>query len=126
MREIKFKAEYKNKIYEVIAIFFDINQVQLKRENCLSIDVAMIDCKLLDFTGLQDVTGRDIYEGDIVDVGKVMQRLCIIEFKNAKFVLKFQDDFEVGSPTDIDMFIDRIRIIGNIYENPELLKYDEE
>ena len=73
-------------------------------------------------TGLQDVTGKDIYEGDIVDVGKVMQRYCIIEFKNAKFVLKFQDDFEAGSPTDMNIFLERIRVIGNIYENPELLE----
>ena len=38
MREIKFRAEYQQKIYDVIAIFFDIQQVQLKRKNCLSID----------------------------------------------------------------------------------------
>ncbi len=113
MKDIKLRfwnTDYKNPIMEYGSIR-DLDKMYRAQDKNIMLS-----------TGLQDVAGKDIYEGDIVDIGKVMERFCIIEFKNAKFSLKFLDDFEKGSPTDIDFFIDRIKIVGNIYETPELIE----
>ena len=75
------------------------------------------------YTGLKDVTGKDIYEGDIL---KCKQTTDWLEpFNNIsyyKHVVKFQ--ILPSGESDISGFIripiDR-EIIGNIYENPELL-----
>lgn len=67
-------------------------------------------------TGLQDVTGKDIYEGDILEFDeKEWGCKHIFEVKYDKY-----SGF-VGSGTlrDWEVFC---KIIGNIYENPELLE----
>lgn len=71
------------------------------------------------FTGLQDKNGKEIYEGDIVELSAQwggFQGLVIFEYgcfgvKDGNSVYTFQD---------IDS--ESLEIIGNIHENPELLE----
>lgn len=71
-------------------------------------------------TGLKDKNKKEIYEGDIVLVGNHKQP-AIVEYDEGCFY----------TPIGISRYrlgwwqIDVIEIIGNIYENPELLKGDE-
>ena len=86
---------------------------------------------LQQFTGLKDKNGKEIYEGDILEyfIDQQYQNcgtyICEIVFSNGSFFSK--NDYDFGSR----MYGDRIRlqpclsdgyIIGNIFENPELLK----
>lgn len=82
------------------------------------------DIVLMQFTGLLDKNGREIYEGDIVDapghygVGQVLWGVD----HDGGWVLKDKPNsipgaFFLGHIPDSDM-----EVIGNIYENPELLK----
>ena len=56
---------------------------------------------LMQFTGLLDKNGKEIYEGDITNVG-------IVEWDHGQFTERLY------APDDIE-------VIGNIYSNPELL-----
>jgi|LakMenEpi03Aug12_release.lakeMendotaPanAssembly.Ray.scaffolds.fasta_scaffold913868_3 uncharacterized phage protein (TIGR01671 family) len=79
---------------------------------------------IMQFTGLQDKNGKDIYEGDIVRYYNKYSKLfythqVMWDNKWPAFGL-----FEQGNEwcKEIDWVkISEIEVIGNIYENPELL-----
>lgn len=87
------------------------------------------------FTGLLDKQGKEIYEGDIVKATlwgmTIVNFLATIEFKYGCFGIVCQDSNLASVRGDNkgkwksfyqkDDWSD-IEIIGNIYENPELLK----
>jgi len=73
-------------------------------------------------TNLKDKNGKEIYEGDIVqNIGMPeYQRVGIVEFEGGKFIvipIKFIKDKKYKG----DLYY-WDEVIGNIYENPELLE----
>jgi uncharacterized phage protein (TIGR01671 family) len=77
-----------------------------------------------EFTGLHDKNGKGIYEGDRMQIQqgyyKALRNRDIeleVVFNHGSFVLK-NDKFETPIDTTGE-------VIGNIYENPELLKEDK-
>jgi len=80
---------------------------------------------IMQFAGLSDKNGIEIYEGDIVKItttgiswGKEYTWTGDVIFSRGAFVVKSKD----GKKDKFTMFApDRpIEVIGNIYENPEL------
>ena len=112
MREIKFrcyseqdKIMYRPLVLEVIA--------QLGHNFSDNI-------KLMQYTGLKDKNGVEIYEGDIIKDGSRLWKIEISPIYGIFFILtkgghsRCYGDF--GS-----YLADEFKVIGNIYENPELL-----
>ena len=74
---------------------------------------------LMQFTGLKDKNGKEIYEGDILQDYSTSIWLVKYDIENARFV-KYQHD---GVHYDwISNGLRYTEIIGNIYENPDLIK----
>lgn len=89
---------------------------------------------LSQFTGLFDKQGLEIYEGDIVKFDSDLNTFIEIEFSNkgkeAPLVIISEVVFKNGMYVFDYMFgwegrevnFNEVEVIGNIYENPELLK----
>lgn len=127
MREIKFRAisVYGGIVYGT-GIFYDtINTWLLSHDSskCLAdgFDKNIIDNKtIMQYTGLKDINGKEIYEGDIVKIEDAYASI-IFENQTFKFSGKLDGKLEVSPFYEIDLEDYYIKIIGNIYENPELL-----
>lgn len=76
---------------------------------------------LMQFTGMFDKNGKEIYEGDIVRiiVNNNIEKICKVEFKNGIFGVMFSKNKDL---TAFPHFCNTtFEVIGNIYDNPELL-----
>ena len=70
----------------------------------------------MQYTGLKDRNGKEIYEGDIVDLGG----------KNIARVEWVENGFVLVLPFAVFQLHSGGKVIGNIYENPELAPSEEE
>jgi uncharacterized phage protein (TIGR01671 family) len=93
------------------------------------------DCLLMQCTGLKDKNGRLIYEGDVLSTDeslflKLIKRGVIIyDIKNAAYTLAYKlEESDIFIYSENNVFIcneerfSYYEIIGNIYENPELIE----
>lgn len=119
MREIKFRAWDGDRMQNVLTLglyegFVDTNKLHSDIE----------DFKLMQYTGLKDKNGREIYEGDIIswkervfllgtDLDETVTERLPVEFEEGCFMAASQFLFALNH---------KVEVIGNIYENPELLE----
>lgn len=121
MREIRFRAwDKKNKQMSVDTFGQSDWGDYLVDFGSDSRDIADENFIWLQYTGLKDKNDKEIYEGDIIRGIKehYPDRIDIVAWDdyNAGFD-PFYNNYEVDGASDRDSF----EIIGNIYENPELL-----
>ena len=134
MREMKFRAWHKKlqKILEIDSIEMDIYKAG-KISTLTGYDkdtwinnINIEDIELLEYTGIKDVDGVEIYEGDIVEKEfmepwieeKLIGTVEMIEGHWSVVNDKKKIAEYLWDETDID------HVIGNIYENPNLLEED--
>lgn len=119
MREIKFRAWDKiNKdMFNVESINFQERKVYRDIVSYREFN----DIELMQYTGLKDMRGKEIYEGDIL-FESFGERYYKVVFENASFRAEAEGDFEEYSLDLIDIVAQGCEVVGNIYENPELIK----
>lgn len=124
MREIKFRAwdrfkqRWSNyKINDDTVYFMDKNTGVWYG----SYNKRYKDFNLMQYTELKDMRGKEIYEGDILLDGNNKKPYKVI-FENGSFRAEFEGDFEEYSFDLIDVIAQGCEVVGNIYENPELIK----
>lgn len=81
------------------------------------------DVELMQSTGLKDKNGKEIFEGDIVDY-KGRKALVSWHGSYASFIYRFVDELQKRNAewNPLCLAYMRCEVIGNIYENPELLE----
>ena len=114
MRTIKFRAWDESQKYMAKQGTPDLETIQ-------SFFFNFGDCQLMQFTGLTDKNGVEIYEGDIVKVDIFTKNYCIVFGESKKWGASFQykSDYSIYYLTE--NFAKDCVVVGNIYENPELL-----
>ena len=78
---------------------------------------------IMQSTGLKDKNGKEIFEGDILDY-KGRKALVKWHGSYASFIYRFVDELQKRNTEWKPLYLAYMKceIIGNIYENPELLE----
>lgn len=119
MREIKFRAWDGDKMSILVTLkdIIHADKNWVKYCNAPKIGKNLI---WMQYTGLNDKTGREIYEGDILKgYGSAIKRF-VVSFSEGSFVLyhNFGRWGLLSRMFEIEEL--PVEVIGNIYENPEL------
>ncbi|HDI3014027.1 TPA: hypothetical protein PL520_001303 [Clostridium perfringens] len=145
-RDIKFRiydTDEKQMFYQEDIDYIDINNeiAYINQDGGgydYLIDFVYGDGKLMQYTGLKDKNGKEIYEGDILRckcLKKCKLDSCaekVIQYKNS-LIEWWESGCNLGyrlrdskgktmmiKPTHLNTM--EVEVIGNIYENPELLE----
>ncbi|OAJ75223.1 hypothetical protein AYJ08_00295 [Brevibacillus sp. SKDU10] len=121
MREIKFRAWDKEDKY-----MLDWEMIKLDVEYSINQLLEMDRFEMMQFTGLCDKNGKEIYEGDIVQIDNTDEvnmwfrgKKALVECKPGRFRILIESGEANMMKEDMSNVIE---VIGNIYENPDLLQ----
>ena len=120
MKSLKWMCDVTNISFD--SKFVDICQ-QGDTERYTEISIEFDEITLMQSTGLFDRNGKEIFEGDILDY---RGRKALVRWHGsyASFIYRFVDELQNRNTEWKPLYLAYMKceIIGNIYENPELLE----
>lgn len=120
MKSLKWMCDVTNISFD--SKFVDICQ-QGDTERYTEMSVEFDEITLMQSTGLFDRNGKEIFEGDILDY---RGRKALVRWHGsyASFIYRFVDELQNRNTEWKPLYLAYMKceIIGNIYENPELLE----
>ena len=124
MREIKFRAWLKEKkiMGEVLGIDILHKEIFFSNEDVDCYEhTDFKDIELMQYTGLKDMREKEIYEGDIVKL-RANHGIGVIKYSDewGAFVVEYIKPRPLAV-LGMNYYKEDIEVIGNIYENSELL-----
>lgn len=133
MRDIKFRAWDKkdNLMYKYVGIIgnrlileyeFDEDWEEIDQTCYVDIDETNEEYfKIMQYTGIKDINGKEIYEGDVIqDVTDGIKG--VISWSDAKLMYLFENKSLRIELELCRLYVPELEIIGNIYENLGLLE----
>ena len=121
MREIKFRAWDKEneKMMKVSSLHLENKEISVKENGTFRL-FRMQD--LMQFTGVKDKNGKEIYENDLISCNKYKN--IVVFFENGCFKVKYSKNDTTNVTCTLDTFLEKYKckISGNVYENKNLLE----
>ena len=125
MREIKFRAYYEKEEISFYVMVFDFSSTTDPCWTLTDYDwrtYPILYCHVMQFTWVKDKNWVDIYESDIVYFAEYNSN-AIVEYQECKRVFRWLWEKPRCVPDTTDMYCRNMEceVVGNIYENKELL-----
>lgn len=124
MREFKFRAWDTEKQEMATVNFIGLNdyEVGMEDEECRRWRATYpYVCRLMQYTNLKDKNGKEIYEGDILKV-KLDDGDANLYVKYVKGEYRVVNEGKWEDSLYAYMYFGDVEIVGNIYENEDLLR----
>lgn len=125
MKQLKVYVKYLNKVLEVESIRFDTKIVEIYDEEASRYHYCDFDeVEFIYGTGFMDKNGKEIEHGDILKTD--FEDIFTIKFHSVYGFYAVNEDekcwFADGIEDGIEGILPKYEVIGNIYENKELLE----
>ncbi len=135
MREIKFRAwdsnlkkmRYTYDDKQTFAIDFSGNPFSYSHGNAPFTHWAWDDLSLMQYTGLKDKNGKEIYEGDILRLRNASNWEVQYVPEKCRYMIVHPENNPKGfALTNSNIKADNPEVIGNVYESPDLIKWQSD